>query len=138
MMARRSSPAVHQPSFPLLHGLLVWVAVTLFSPVLQWLLGMIFGAFGRLPPVSTWMRFVAVMAVFGMITGAVTFLAERYGGRWVRSCAFTLFIAAASVPRIDNFAREPLRDFILTSAVAGLITALLMGSIFYALGYPKS
>lgn len=136
-MANPSSPAAHQSSPPFFESVVAWFVVTLVGPVLQWLMGMIFGVYGPVPPVSTWMRFVAVMAVFGTIAGVVTFLAERSGNRWARSFAFTLVIASITVARIDDFAREPLRDFILTSVLGILFTALLMGSIFYATGFPK-
>lgn len=134
-MTNPSSPAAHQSFSPFFQGVLAWFVVTLFSPVLQWLAG-IFGVPGPVPSVSTWMRFVAVMAVFGAVAGAVTFLAERSGNRWARSFAFALVIALA-VSRIDEFAREPLQDFILTSVGVSLSMALLAGSIFYVLGFLK-
>jgi hypothetical protein len=135
-MAKPSSLASYRAP-PLLSALVAWGIVAVGSPVLYRVLAIAYGGLDPVPPTRVWMGFWAVMAALGTIVGAVVFVAERSGGSWARSFAFTLMVATAAVPTIEDFAREPFGRFLATTVVVSLFTALVMGSIFHAFGSRK-
>lgn len=117
-------------------GLIVAVG----APVLQWATMMIFDdLLGPVPPASVWLRFVLVMAVFAIPASAAMYRATQTGaGQFARSFAFALAMASGMVPKIHEFARDPLHQFLLYAIVQGLVYTLLFSGIFYAIGIPKS
>jgi hypothetical protein len=114
-------------------ALFAWGTVAIGGPVLHWVLRIVFGDGAPVLPASVWLRFGAVMAVYGMIVGAVVFIAERSGRSWAGSFAFTLVLAAVAIPTIEDFAREPFGRFVATTLMVSLLIAMLMIPVHHAL-----